>query len=116
MNNIPKYVASKTLRRTEWQNSRLLEGDMAEAVAKVKAEAGKDIYILGSSDLCQTLMKHQLIDEYFLMIHPMALGKGKRLFQPTGPQQNLELLKSMISKDGVLVLTYRVKKEATPSQ
>jgi dihydrofolate reductase len=109
MNNITKYVASKTLQKTEWQNSLLLEGDVAQAVARVKGEAGKDIYIFGSGDLCQTLMRHNLIDEYLLMIHPLALGRGKRLFQQDGPKQDLELLKSKITKAGILVLTYKVK-------
>ncbi len=109
MNNITKYVASKTLHKTEWQNSFLLEGNVAEAVARLKGEAGKDIYVFGSGDLCQTLMRQSLIDEYLLMIHPLALGRGKRLFQQDGPKQDLELLKSHITKDGILVLTYKVK-------
>ncbi|MEZ0390652.1 MAG: dihydrofolate reductase family protein [Pseudobdellovibrionaceae bacterium] len=109
MNNINKYVASKTLPKAEWENSTLLKGDVAEAVAQLKSEAGKDVYVLGSGDLCQTLMRHKLIDEYLLMIHPLALGKGKRLFQLEGPKQDLELLKSKTSKDGVLVLNYKVK-------
>jgi dihydrofolate reductase len=109
MNIITKYVASKSLHKTDWQNSILLKGDVNEAVAKLKQEAGKDIYVLGSGDLAQTLMRHNLIDEYLLMIHPLALGPGKRLFQHDGPKQDLELTKSKISKDGVLVLNYRVK-------
>lgn len=109
MNNITKYVASKTLQKTEWQNSILLKGDVAEAVAGLKEEAGKDIYMFGSGDLCQTLMRHNLITEYLLMIHPLALGDGKQLFQQGSPKQDLELLKSKTTKDGILVLTYKVK-------
>lgn len=109
MNNITKYVASKTLEKTEWQNSILLRGDVTEAVSGLKEEAGKDIYMFGSGDLCQTLMRHNLIDEYLLMIHPLVLGRGKRLFQQDGPKQDLELKKSKITKDGILVLTYKVK-------
>lgn len=109
MNDITKYVASKTLRKTEWQNSILLEGDVAEAVARLKGEAGKDIYMFGSGDLCQTLMRKNLIDEYLLMIYPIALGKGKRLFRQDGPKQDLGLLKSKTTKNGVPVLTYKVK-------
>jgi dihydrofolate reductase len=109
MNNITKYVASKTLQQTEWQNSILLKGDVTEAVAGLKEEAGKDIYMFGSGNLCQTLMRHNLIDEYLLMIHPLALGDGKHLFQQGGPKQDLELLKSKTTKSGVLVLTYKVK-------
>lgn len=109
MNNITKYVASKTLRKTDWENSYLLKGPVAKAVARIKREKGKDIIIFGSGNLCQTLMRHHLIDEYFLMIHPLALGKGKRLLNPDGPKQDLRLLKSKITQDGILVLTYKVK-------
>lgn len=109
MNNITKYVASKTLDKTEWQNSILLQGDVGQAVAKLKKEPGKDIYILGSGNLSQTLMRENLIDEYVLMIYPMALGSGKRLFRDDGPKQDLELLKSKITKTGILVLNYKVK-------
>ena len=109
MNNITKYIASKTMHKTEWQNSILLEGNVAEAVARLKGEAGKDIYVFGSGDLSQTLMHQNLIDEYLLMIHPTLLGKGKRLFQQDGPKQDLELLKSKTTKNGVLALTYKVK-------
>lgn len=111
MNNITKYVASKTLRKTKWQNSVLLEGDVAKAIAALKEENGKDIYVFGSGDLCQTLMRHNLIDEYLLMIHPTTLGEGKRLFRQDGPKQDLELLKSTTTKNGVLALTYKVKRE-----
>jgi dihydrofolate reductase len=109
MNNITKYVASKTLQKTEWQNSILLKDHVAEAVAGLKEKSGKDIYMFGSGDLCQTLMRHNLIDEYLLMIYPLALGDGKQLFQQGGPKQDLELLKSKTTKSGVLVLTYKVK-------
>jgi dihydrofolate reductase len=109
MNNITKYVASKTLKKTEWQNSVLLEGDLSKAVQKIKSEAGKDIYMFGSGDLCQTLMQHKLIDEYLLMIHPLALGHGKRLFRPESPKQDLELTSSKTTKEGVLILNYRTK-------
>jgi len=109
MNNITKYVASRTLKETNWQNSILLKDDVAEAVAGVKEEAGKDIYMFGSGDLCQTLMRHNLIDEYLLMIHPLALGNGKQLFQQGGPKQDFKLLKSKITQNGILVLTYKVK-------
>lgn len=109
MNNTTKYVASKTLQEMEWQNSTLLKGEVPEAVAGLKAEAGKDIYMFGSGDLCQTLMRHKLIDEYLLMIHPLALGDGKKLFREGGPKQDLDLLKFRATKDGILVVTYKVK-------
>ena len=82
---------------------------MKDAVIKLKKEAGKDIYVFGSGHLCQTLMKHQLIDEYLLLIHPLALGNGKRLFQNEGPKQELELLSYKVTKTGILVLKYKTK-------
>lgn len=109
MNNIPKHVASKTLKKTEWQNSNLLQGDTAEAISRLKAEPGKDIYVFGSGDLAQTLMRHKLVDEFFLMIHPLVLGSGKQLFRPNSPKQDFELLKSKTTKMGVTILTYKVK-------
>jgi dihydrofolate reductase len=109
MNNVPKFVASKTLHQTEWQNTELLQGDVAKAVAQLKKGPGDHIQVFGSGDLCQTLMRHNLIDEYFLVIYPMALGKGKRLFRPDGPKQDLELVKSKTTKRGALALTYKVK-------
>jgi dihydrofolate reductase len=109
INNLTKYVASKTIHKTEWQNSILLEGDVADAIVRLKGEAGKDILVIGSGNLSQTLMRRNLIDEYILMIHPIMLGKGKRLFQEDGPKQDLELLKSKATKSGILVLTYKVK-------
>lgn len=115
MNNITKYVASKTLQKTDWQNSNLLKGDVAESVAKLKAESGKDIYVLGSGDLCQSLMRHNLVDEYVLMIHPLALGKGKRLFQENGLKQEFKVLNSKVTTDGVLVITYKVKSSSVIS-
>ncbi len=108
MNNITKYVASKTLQKTEWQNSTLLKGDVVDAINKLKEEEeGKDIYMFGSGDLCQTLMRHNLIDEYVLMIYPLTLGIGKRLFREDGPKQDLKLIKSKVTQKGVIVLNYK---------
>lgn len=109
MNNIPKYVASRIKDKLEWQNSNMLESDVAEAVTKLKQENGKDIYVIGSGGLAQTLMQHNLIDEYSLMIHPLVLGSGKRLFREGGPKQTLKLLDSKTTKNGVLALTYKVE-------
>jgi len=109
MNGVTKYVASKTLRKTEWQNSNLLKGNVPEAVTSLKQESGKDIYMFGSGDLCQTLMQHHLIDEYLLMIHPLTLGPGKRLFRPDSSKQDLELLNSKTTQAGILVIRYKVK-------
>ncbi|MET9198373.1 dihydrofolate reductase family protein [Streptomyces olivaceus] len=80
MNGMHKYVASRTLTSVEWRNSTLLEGDVAEAVRRLKASDGGDINVVGSGDLAQTLMRHGLVDEYRLTIHPVIVGTGKRLF------------------------------------
>ncbi len=81
LNNSQKYVASTTLRDPlPWMNSTLLQGDAAQAVAELKKQPGKDLMILGSGELAQSLMRHNLIDEYLLMIHPLVLGSGRRLF------------------------------------
>ena len=110
MNSLPKYVASKTLKKVDWQNSTLLKGDLVEAVNEIKKESGKDIYMFGSGDLCQSLMRSKLIDEFLLMVHPLTLGEGKQLFRQNGLQQELELAKSHLTKSGILVLNYKVKK------
>lgn len=109
MNNITKYVASRTKDKLGWQNSILLEGDVAESVVKLKQQEGKDIIVVGSGELAQTLMQHNLIDKYSLLIHPLVLGSGKRLFRANSPRQDLELLESKTTKNGVSVMTYAVK-------
>lgn len=107
MNTVPKYVASRTLQEPlEWNNSRLLKGDVAEAVRKLKQEDGGDIIVLGSGELAQTLMEHGLIDVYDLWVDPIVLGTGKRLFQEEGPKVPLKLVRSEISTTGVAMLTY----------
>lgn len=110
MNKVPKYVASKTLRTVEWENSILLEGDTAQAIAKLKTEPGKDIYMFGSGDLIQTLMREKLIDQYILMLYPLVLGTGKKLFRENSAKQDLELIKSKTTPKGVLILDYNLKK------
>jgi dihydrofolate reductase len=107
LNKVPKYVASRTLKEPlEWNNSHLLEGDVAEAVRKLKEEDGADLVVLGSGDLAQTLMEHGLVDEYSLWIHPLVLGSGKRIFREGGPRFSLKLVDSKTSSTGVLLLTY----------
>ncbi len=80
MNGLPKFVVSTTLEEVEWNNSRLIKGNIAEEVYKLKQQPGQDILVAGSGELVHTLMQHDLIDEYRIMVHPVVLGSGKRLF------------------------------------
>jgi dihydrofolate reductase len=109
MNGYPKYVASRTLQEPlEWNNSTLIEGDIAGGVAGLKQQDGKDILVFGSGELARTLMKDDLIDEYRLMVHPVVVGKGKRLFGDVGEMRDLRLVDTkQVGPDGVLILTYR---------
>jgi dihydrofolate reductase len=107
LNSMPKYVASTTLQALEWQNSTLIDGDIAEEVAKLKEQPGNNIAVLGSGDLVQTLIKHDLVDEYFLVVFPIVLGSGKRLFRDTGQARRLNLVDSKTTSTGGMILTYR---------
>jgi dihydrofolate reductase len=108
MNGYPKHVASRTLQEPlEWQNSTLIEGDVAEEVARLKQQDGKDILVFGSGELARTLMKHDLVDEYRLMVFPIVVGKGKRLFGDAGETRAMRLVDTkQVGPDGVLILTY----------
>jgi len=108
LNMTPKYVASRTLAEPlPWVNSILLDGDVAGAVARLKQELAKDALIMGSGELIQTLMRHRLIDEWVLLVHPLVLGTGRRLFTDGGPGDELELVSSSALPNGVVVSTYR---------
>ena len=106
LNSATKYVASRTLAKVDWANSRLIEGDVPEQVAKLKAEDGPEIQVHGSSNLIETLQKHNLVDEYRVMIFPLALGTGKRLFADGTMPAGLRLVDSGASSTGVLMATY----------
>src|SRR3989440_11970909 len=105
-NSMPKYVASRTLKKLEWNNSHLIKGDLAAEVSKLKHQPGKDIVIHGSPTLIRSLMPHDLIDEYRLLIYPLVLGRGKRLFDETS-QANLNLAESQGLGKGVVKLVYK---------
>ena len=106
LNGLPKYVASTTLGEPlAWQNSTLLQGDVAKAVAELKEGEGGNIVVLGSGGLVQTLYENDLVDEYALMIHPIVLGSGKKLFREV-PRKPLKLADSVITSTGVLMATY----------
>jgi dihydrofolate reductase len=107
MNSTPKYVASRTLHDVEWQNSTLIEGDVAEEVARMKEEPGKNIAVLGSGDLVQTLLDRNLVDEFFLAVYPIVLGSGKRLFREAAQVRKLSLVDSKPTSTGGVILTYR---------
>ena len=108
LNSAAKYVASSTLRDPlPWPNSTLLDGDAADSVAALKEQAGKDLHILGSGELIQSLMSRDLIDEYLLTVHPLVLGAGRRLFADGGPMAALQLVGSVPTTTGVIIATYR---------
>ena len=107
LNSARKYVASRTLEKVEWNNSVLLTGDVAHAVAELKAQEGPDLLVQGSSDLIQTLLAHDLVDEFRIWTFPVVVGPGKRLFgQGTAPA-GLELVDVKTSSTGVTMATYR---------
>ena len=108
LNRSTKYVASRTLEQPlPWENSKLLEGDAADAVAELKQQPGPDTVILGSGELIQSLMPRGLIDEFRLMIHPIVVGHGRRMFGDDGALAKLELLESVTTTTGVVIARYR---------
>jgi dihydrofolate reductase len=107
MNEWRKYVVSSSLTEPlAWRNSTLITGDVPSKVAKLKEGADKDIQVMGSGELVQTLIRHDLVDEYRLMIHPLVLGTGKRVFRDETPPTRFRLVDSKASGKGVLLLTY----------
>jgi len=110
-NSMPKYVASKTLKKLEWNNSHLIKGDLAAEVSKLKQQPGRDVVIHGSPTLIRSLLPHDLIDEYRLLVYPIVLGRGKRLFDETS-QAKLKLAESETFSKGVVKLVYRRDDEA----
>src|ERR1700719_299433 len=108
LDNLQKYVASTTLTGPlPWMNSTLLEGDAADAVADLKEQPGPDLAILGSGKLIQSLRRRNLIDEYVLLIHPLVLGSGRRLFPDGGSPAHLRLVDSVTTTTGVVIATYQ---------
>lgn len=108
MNNTPKYVVSTTLDNTdEWQNSTLISGNVAEEIQKLKDQPGGDISVTGSATLVQSLLRDGLLDELRLLVHPIVVGHGKRLFGDSVDKLGLELVDSRTFSTGVLYLTYR---------
>jgi dihydrofolate reductase len=107
LNSVPKHVASRTLKEVSWNNSALIKGDVGEAVAALKQEDGAEIQVHGSGDLAQTLIRHDLVDEFCLWTFPVVIGRGKRLFGGGALPAALRLTDSRSSSTGVVINTYR---------
>jgi dihydrofolate reductase len=106
-NTMPKYVVSSTLKDPEWSNTTVLEGDVAEEVTQLKQRHEGDIVVHGSPRLVQTLLEHDLVDELRLMVFPVVLGSGKRVFGQTSDKKPLRLIDSKVVGDGVAILVYQ---------
>jgi dihydrofolate reductase len=106
-NSMPKYVVSSTLKDPSWNNSTVLDGDLAEEVAKLKEQVDGDIVVHGSVQLVQALIEHDLVDELRLMVYPVVLGSGKRIFGETSNKKTFRLADTKLVGDGVAILTYQ---------
>lgn len=110
INRVSKFIVSTTLEEPlQWNNSTLISGNVAEEIAALKRQPGKDITVLGSADLVQSLLRDGLLDELSLMVHPVVLGSGKRLFEDRGNMEALDLVDSKSFNTGVVSLTYRAE-------
>lgn len=111
MNNLPKIVFSRTLEKAEWQNTRLIKGNIAEEISKLKQQPGKDMAMFGSSDLALTFIQLGLIDEYRIIVNPVVLGNGKHLFKGIKDRLNLKLIKTKTFSSGNVLLCYEPVRE-----
>lgn len=107
INNTPKYVFSKTLDKVEWQNTTLLKGDLATEIAKLKQQPGNNIGVAGSPTLVNSLVQNDLLDELTLLVHPVIVGKGKRLFNDGDALKRLKLTRTRVTRSGVALLSYQ---------
>jgi dihydrofolate reductase len=112
LNSMPKYVVSSTLKELTWNNARLLVGNVTEAVSKLRDEVHGNIVVHGSAQLAQTLLEHDLVDELRLMVFPVVLGTGKRLFDRTSDKKTLRLADSKVVGDGIAILIYQPARDA----
>jgi dihydrofolate reductase len=109
LDNTQKYVASRTLKEPlPWKNSTLLQGDAADAVTRLKQDGGDDLTILGSGELVRSLMRRNLVDRFLLLIHPLVLGSGQRLFDDGGAMAKFRLADSVPTTRGVIIATYEL--------
>jgi|SRR5579859_429848 len=112
MNNQTKYVVSTTMKSADWQNSHLISANVAEEIAKLKQQPGKNIIVSGSNTLVQTLIQHNLVDEYTFLVYPLVLGTGKKLFQEGMAKLTLKLTECRPTSTGVVILRYTVESAA----
>jgi dihydrofolate reductase len=115
MNTIPKFVASTTLETADWNNSTIIRENAPEVVAKLKQEPGENILIFGSGALAKTLLEHGLIDEIRMQVHPIAVGRGKRLFEGAQESRDFKLVDTQRFESGVVALTYQGGRAWIPS-
>src|SRR3954454_15873017 len=115
MNRIPKYVVSNTLTRADWTNSTIISGDVPAKVRQLKTQPGGDLLVYGSPTLVDELLRHELVDELRLLVYPVILGDGKRLFRDRSELRNLRLIASRTFRSGVVLLTYVPASEAPTS-
>ncbi|GAC1482548.1 MAG: dihydrofolate reductase family protein [Ktedonobacteraceae bacterium] len=111
MNSLPKYVVSTTLSEGTWNNTRVIKEHVVEEIAALKQQPGLDILVGGSAELVHTLMRHGLVDEYKLMIHPIVVGKGKRLFKDGIDRRIMKLAETKSFSSGIVILIYRPTQE-----
>ena len=112
MNSLPKYVASRTLDKLEWQNSHLIEGDVVDAVSALKQQEGQNILVGGSGQLANVLLRADLVDELRFLVSPLVLGSGRRFFEDGSAPRTMELVEAVSLDMGVLALTYRRQRGA----
>jgi dihydrofolate reductase len=112
LNSLPKYVVSSTLKDPDWNNSTVLNGDVVNQVSKLREELDGDIVVPASRQLVRSLMQHDLVDELRLMVHPVSLGAGERLFEPTDDKQSMRLLETRTVGDGLAFLSYEIVRKA----
>ena len=112
LNERPKYVASTTLEKVEWEGTTIIR-DVPQEIARLKQKPGRPIFVMGSSQLAQTLMAHKLVDEYQLWLHPVVLGGGKRLFRDGGLQTAMRLIDARVSVNGLVILSYQQTDDET---
>jgi dihydrofolate reductase len=106
MNNLPKHVVSTTLKTTEWKNSHLIKENVADKISKLRQQPGQSILVAGSATLVQTLIQHDLVDEYHLLVYPIVIGSGMRIFQNGLDKSALKLIEARAFSSGVVLLRY----------